>query len=267
MLNSVLPERLWDSKEEKQIMSKAILRFYEELNDLLPEHKQKTDLEADFKGRRSVKDMIEALGVPHTEVDLILANGESVDFSYIVQDADRISVYPVFESLNIENVTRLRPKPLRKTRFVADINLRDIAKYMRALGFDVFFDPSLSPLEIIALSREKNRIILTRSKNLLKHKEVSHGILMRHGPTVKQIAFIIRHLDIKDRINPFSRCLLCNSPLENISKTEIEDRIPPRTKEFCDEYAHCRKCDKIYWKGTHYIKMKHMIDEILAHCH
>ena len=247
-------------------MPKAIFRFYEELNDLLPKHRQKTDSEVEFEGKRSVKDMIEALGVPHTEVDLILVNSESVNFSYIIKDADRISVYPVLESLNIENVTRLRPSPLRKTRFVADINLGDIVKYMRALGLDVFFDPSLSPLEIIAISKNKNRIILTKSKNLLKYKDVSHGILIRPESTTKQIACIIEYLDIKDRIKSFTRCLLCNSPLENISKKEIEDRIPPRTKEFCDGYVYCRKCDKIYWKGTHYIKMKNMIHEILGQC-
>ena len=247
-------------------MPKAIFRFYEKLNDLLPKHRQKTDSEAKFKGKRSVKDMIEALGVPHTEVDLVLANSESVNFSYIIQDADRISVYPVFKSINIENLTRLRPLPLHKTRFVADINLGDIVKYMRALGLDVFFDPSLSPLEIITISKNKNRIILTKSKNLLKYKEVSHGILIRPESTTKQIACIIESLDIKDRIKPFTRCLLCNSPLENISKKEIEDRIPLRTKEFCDEYVYCRKCDKIYWKGTNYIKIKNMIHEILDQC-
>jgi hypothetical protein len=124
-------------------MSKVIFRFYEELNGFLPKQRRKTDFQVNFKGRRSVKDMIEALGVPHPEIDLILVNGISVDFAYVLQDGDRISVYPVFESLNIENVTRLRKVPLRKTKFIADIHLGDVAKYMRALGFDVYFNPSL----------------------------------------------------------------------------------------------------------------------------
>ena len=64
-------------------MPKATFRFYEELNDFLPKHRRKTDFEAKFKGKRSIKDMIEALGVPHTEIDLILVNGKSVDFNYI----------------------------------------------------------------------------------------------------------------------------------------------------------------------------------------
>ena len=135
-------------------MPKAIFRFYEELNDFLPKYRKKTDFRADFAGKRSMKDMIEAMGVPHTEIDLILVNGISVDFAYILQDGDRVSVYPTFESLNIKNVTRLRKSPLRRTKFIADVNLGDIVKLMRTLGFDVHFDPSLSSREIIAISKK-----------------------------------------------------------------------------------------------------------------
>jgi uncharacterized protein with PIN domain len=245
-------------------MSKAIFRFYEELNDFLPKRRRKTDFRVDFKRRRSVKDMIEALGVPHTEIDLILVNGKSVDFAYVPKDGDRISVYPVFESLNIENVTRLRKVPLRKTKFIADIHLGDIVKYMRALGFDVFFNPSFSSRKIIDISKMENRIILTKSRRLLKFKEVTHAIYIRPGTTAEQIKRILDYLDIKDSINPFSRCLRCNSVVKSVPKESIADRIPPKTKEFCDQYTYCKFCDKIYWNGTHYIKMNKAIDHILS---
>lgn len=244
-------------------MPKATFRFYEELNDFLPKQRRKADFQAGFEEKRSIKDMIEAIGVPHTEIDLILVNGKSVDFGYFLQDGDRISVYPVFESINIENVTRLRQIPLRKTRFVADINLGDIVKYMRALGYDVHFDPSLSNREIIKISKKENRIILTKSRQLLKFKEVTHGIFVRPGTLEQQIRRIIDYLDIRHRIMPFSRCLCCNGLLRSISKEIIADRIPPKTREFCDEYVHCESCDKIYWKGTHYLKMLKVLDRIL----
>ena len=208
--------------------------------------------------------MIEALGVPHTEIDFILVNEKSVDFTYILQDGDRISVYPVFESLNIEDVTRLRKLPLRKTKFIADINLGHIVKYMRILGFDVCFDPLLSPRQIIEVSKKENRIVLTKSKNLLKFKDITHGIFIRPGTTEEQVKGIIDFLDIKDNVKPFSRCLRCNNLLRSISKESIIDRIPPKTKVFCDEYSYCKPCDKIYWKGTHFIKMKRVIDRILG---
>ncbi|MBU0999715.1 Mut7-C ubiquitin/RNAse domain-containing protein [Patescibacteria group bacterium] len=245
-------------------MPKATFRFYEELNDFLLKHIRKVDFEVEFKGQRSIKDMVEALGVPHTEIDLILANGKSVDFSYILQDGDRISVYPVFESLNIANITRLREVPLRKTRFIADVNLDDIVKYMRLLGFDVYCESTLSDKEIIEISKGENRIILTKSKKLLKFREVSHGIFIRPGTTAEQVKRIIDHLNIKDQVRPFSRCLRCNSLIEPVSKNEIMDRIPPRTKTFCDEYSQCKSCDKVYWDGTHFINMKKVINHILG---
>jgi len=179
-------------------MPKGIFRFYEELNDFLPKSRKKTDFEAEFKGKRSIKDMIEALGVPHTEIDLILVNEKSVDFNYILQNGDRVSVYPVFESLNITDVTQLRKTPLRRNKFIADINLGNIVKYMRVLGFDLYYDSSLSTREIIEISKRENRIILTKSRKLLKFKEVTHGIYIRPDTTSEQIRQIIDYLDIKD---------------------------------------------------------------------
>ena len=246
-------------------MPKGTFRFYEELNDFLPKHKRKTEFEATFKGKRSIKNMIEALGVPHTEIDLILVNGNSVDFNYILQDEDRVSVYPVFESLNITNVTRLRKIPLRRNKFIADINLGDIVKYMRILGLDLYYDPLLSTREIVEISKRENRIILTKSRKLLKFKEVSHGIFIRPGTTEEQIRRIIDYLDIKDNIKPFSRCIRCNTLLNIVAKEKILDRIPPKTKEFCNEYVQCHSCDKIYWKGTHFIHMKMVVRQILDH--
>jgi uncharacterized protein with PIN domain len=244
-------------------MSEATFRFYEELNDFLPKHRIKIDFQASFQGKRSIKDMIESLGVPHTEIDLILVNGKSMDFNYILQDGDRVSVYPVFESLSIESVTRLRGIPLRRTRFIADCNLGNIVRYMRALGLDVYFQPSLSPREIIEISKDETRIILTKSRKLLKFKDVTHGIFIRPGTAVEQIKRIINYMDIKGRTKPFSRCLRCNNLLESIAKDRVADWIPEKTKVFCDQYGYCKSCDKIYWNGTHYLKMKRVIDRIL----
>ena len=195
-------------------MPKAIFRFYEELNDFLPDNRKKRDFEVDFSGRRSIKDMIEALGVPHTEIDLILINGKSVDFSHILHEGDRVSVYPVFEYLNIKKVTRLRKLPLRKTMFIADVNLGDIVKLMRILGLDVKFNPTATPRQIIDLSIKENRTILTKSKKLLKLKDVTHGIFIRPGTTEKQVRRILDDLELKDRLRPFSRCLHCNHLLD-----------------------------------------------------
>ena len=244
-------------------MPNVIFRFYEELNDFLPENRRKTDFEAPLKGKRSIKDMIESLGIPHTEVDLILVNNRSVDFRYILQDNDRVSVYPVFELLNITGITRLRKIPLRRNKFIADINIGNIVKYMRVMGLDVYHDSQLSNGEIIEISNTKNRIILTQDKKLLKFKYVSHGMFIRPGSTIEQIRRIIEYLDIENDIKPFSRCLRCNTPLSTVQKNKILDRIPPKTKEWCHEYGQCPSCDKIYWKGTHFMKMEKVVRQML----
>jgi uncharacterized protein len=213
-------------------MPKATFRFYEKLNDFLPGHRKKIDFETGFKGKRSIKDMIEALGVSHTEVDLILINGKSVDFNYIFNTEGRVSVYPVFESLNIENVTHLRKIPLRCTKFMANVNLGDITKYLRLLGLDVYYDPSLSAQEIIKISKNENRIILTKSRKLLKFKEVTYGIFIRPRKIEEQVKGIIDSLDIKNQIKPFSRCLRCNYLLEKIPKKISLIGFLPRLKCF-----------------------------------
>ncbi len=105
---------------------KVFIRFYEELNDFLPKEKQKKRFTHYFIDRTSVKDLIESLGIPHTEVDLILVNGKSVSFKYIIKNGDDISVYPVFESLDISDVQHLRAKPLRKPKFICDVHLGNL---------------------------------------------------------------------------------------------------------------------------------------------
>ena len=120
-------------------MHKIFLRFYEELNDFLPEEKRKKRFLHQYIDRTSVKDLIESLGVPHTEIDLILVNGKSVSFKYLINDGDDISVYPVFESIDITGLQHLRPKPLRDPKFIADVHLGRLARYLRMLGFDTLF--------------------------------------------------------------------------------------------------------------------------------
>ena len=122
-------------------MSQVTLRFYEELNDFLAPDLRKRDLKHDFDRCTSVKDMIESCGVPHTEVELILVDGTSVDFSHTVQDGERISIYPMFEGLDVTPVLRLRPEPLRTPRFILDTNLGRLARYLRLLTWSRIKEP------------------------------------------------------------------------------------------------------------------------------
>ena len=159
---------------------KIYIRFYEELNDFLPEERKKKRFEHQFIDRTSVKDLIESLGVPHTEVDLILVNGKSVNFKYLINDSDDISVYPVFESLDISEVQHLRPKPLREPKFICDVHLGKLARYLRMMGFDVFYKNNFDDEEIVRISLKERRAILTKTEEYLKEMKslmvISSGI-------------------------------------------------------------------------------------------
>jgi len=247
-------------------MSASIqIRFYEELNDFLPPERRKVNFQHSFKLPESIKDMIEALGVPHTEVDLILVNGRSVDFNYPVQDGDQFSVYPVFEALDITPVTRLRPVPLRVTRFVLDTHLGRLAAYLRLFGFDTLYRNDYDDRTLADISARQHRIILTRDKRLLMRKQITHGYYVRAIHPQKQLLEIIGRFDLLKAQQPFTRCMHCNGKIQPIEKAEIEAHLPPRTKTWYDSFWQCEQCRKIYWKGSHYRRLQQLIDTINGH--
>ena len=241
---------------------KAYFRFYEELNDFLPIGKRKVKFEHHFIDRASVKDMIESLGVPHAEIDLILVNGKSVSFSYKVNYDDEISVYPVFESFDISDVQHLRAKPLREPKFIVDVHLGSLAKYLRMLGFDTYYKKNLSSSEIIFVSLSEQRTILTHDKNILKQNAITHRYWIRGQNLMKQIKEVVERFHLQKEINEFTRCLNCNSELENVLKGEIIVSIPPKVKENFNDFKKCPVCNKIFWKGSHFYRMKQSIEEI-----
>ena len=239
------------------------IRFYEELNDFLPKENRKKEFEYGFSGNPSIKDAIEAMGVPHPEVDLILVNGISVNFDYNIQPGDRISVYPAFELLDISPVSRLRPKPLRVTKFILDINLGKLAVKLRMLGLDTLYENNFTNLDIIQTAEKESRIILTRDHGLLKNKKVTHGYWIRNNDPKKQLREIIEKFDLSGQINPFTICMVCNGKIRRVEKNIIIDGLLPKVKKNFEEFYQCSNCKKVYWKGTHFIKMQAEIGSII----
>ena len=243
-------------------MKKIHLRFYEELNDFLVKDKKKIRFAHNYIDRASVKDVIESYGIPHAEIDLILVNGKSVRFDYLVNDGDDISVYPVFESLDITNVQHLRPEPLRNPKFIADVHLGRLARYLRMMGFDVLYKNDFDDKEIITLSLSDRRVILTRDRGILKYNEVTHGYWIRSTRVKEQVIEVIKRFDLKNNIREFSRCIDCNSALESIPKSKIIDLLPPKVSKSQESFSICPYCKKIYWKGTHHQKMLSFIQSV-----
>lgn len=243
-------------------MNQAWLRFYEELNDFLPAARKKQLFSHSFKENPSVKDMIESLGIPHVEVDMILVNGESVGFGYKVSDGDHISVYPVFESLDISGIQHLRKEPLREIKFISDVHLGRLAKYLRMAGFDTVYDKNYDDNEIIDISLSEKRIILTRDKILLRNHKINHGYWVRSTNPLIQMNEILSRFDLRERMHPFTRCIECNSVIIDVQKEKISERLPAKTKKYFELFKICPGCGRIYWEGSHYEKMKAFTDSL-----
>ncbi len=243
-------------------MARAIFRFYEELNDFLPPERRKVAFIHAFDRRASIKDMIEALGVPHPEVELLVVNGVSVGFDYIVGDGDRIAVYPVFESIDVASALRVRERPLRSVRFVVDANLGALVRYLRFCGFDSRYRNDFGDEEIATISASEGRILLTRDRDVLKRRIVTHGYFVRSVEPREQLAEVVRRFDLYDLLEPFTRCGRCNGVLGDVDKAAIVDRLEPRTREHYEVFRICTGCGRIYWRGTHVIGIEQLVDRI-----
>jgi uncharacterized protein with PIN domain len=241
----------------------ANFRFYEELNDFLPLDQYKQTIAYRFGGQPAIKDPIEVLGVPHSEVDLILVNDESVGFDYKLKDGDRVAVYPVFESFDISPVQRLRPKPLRKTTFMADVNLGKLARRLRMLGFDAAYDNQLDDREIVDIAVREKRIVLTRDRKLLFRKAVTHGFWIRADDADTQVRGVLQRLDLYDQVRPLQRCMECNGRIEPVAREQVWSRLEPLTRRYYSEFFCCSRCQKIYWSGSHVAHMTGVIHELL----
>lgn len=245
-------------------MHTAYFRFYEELNDfLLPEQRKQT-LSYSFRDRPGIKDSIEAFGVPHTEVELIIVDGESVGFDYRLENGNRAAVYPVFESLDVSTLVRLRDAPLRHTAFVVDVNLGRVARYLRMCGFDTIYRNDYRDRDVARISAEEHRIALTRDRRLLHHKAITHGYWVRATDPNEQLTEILQRFDLKGRVKPFERCLDCNGMVEQVDKKSVVEELEPLTRKYYDNFYQCRSCRKIYWEGSHYDNMMQKLEAMLG---
>jgi len=234
-------------------------RFYEELNDFLAPARRRYAFRYRFRGTPAVKDSIEAIGVPHTEVDLILVDDVSVRFSHRLRGGERVAVYPAFERFDIAPVTRLRPVPLRTPRFVADVHLGTLARYLRLLGFDTQYDNGSTDAELVRRSVAERRILLSRDVGLLKHKVLTHAHYVRATDPARQLEEIVRALDLGRRIKPFTRCMRCNGRLRRVTAASVAAELPARVRETTRRVARCSGCGRHYWPGTHFERLAKIV--------
>lgn len=237
---------------------KTEFRFYEELNDFLPPLRRRCTFVHVFQGTPAVKDVIESLGVPHTEVDLILVDGRSVRFSHRLKGRERVAVYPTFERFDIRPLHRLRPRPLRRTRFIADVHLGKLARRLRLLGFDTLYERDYEDAMLVSLCARERRILLTRDVGLLKRTAVARGHWLRSGDPQAQLREVIDAFSLQRDIKAFTLCMICNGELQPVERAAVAGRVPPGVYARRRRFARCASCGRIYWRGTHFARLEQL---------
>ena len=238
------------------------VRAYAELNDFLAPDSRGVTVRRPFRSHQTVKDVLEATGIPHTEIDLILVNGDPEGFSHRPTTGDRIAAYPMFEAFDIGSTARLRPTPLRHPRFVVDVNLGRLARLLRVFGFDVWWSSDADDQSLADISLERQRILLTRDRGLLKRRAITRGLFVHSLEPEQQALEVIRRLDLREQLAPLTRCVRCNGMLAAASKDEVIDQLEPLTRRYYDEFSRCADCGRIYWAGSHYARLLSLVDRL-----
>ena len=248
-------------------MQWVTFRFYGRLPDFLSPAAQqgsaKRSVPYQVNGRIAVKHPIEALGIPHTEVETILANGIPVGFSYILQAGDNLAVYPA-PLKDVSSPERLRPPLPYPPRFVADNHLGRLVTTLRLLGFDILQPRRLDDEELAELSAREERVLLTRDRRLLMRKIVVYGFCLQTRDPRRQLTDVLARFNLQGAIEPWQRCLRCNGQLGRVAKEDIVERLEPKTKKYYHEFHMCRDCRQIYWKGSHYRPLHDFIMTVMA---
>jgi uncharacterized protein len=251
----------------------AVFTFIGELDHFLPANRRGVSFAVEFKGSPSIKHMIEALGVPHTEAGLMCVNGAAVTFSYHLQPGDRVEVYPAQPASDRavlpENAGgdpvpgEIAPSQDGELHFILDQHLGRLAVYLRMLGFDTLYRNDYDDDTLAEVASREERILLTRDRRLLMRSKVRLGCCLHSLDSRRQLAEVARRYALPDKIQPFKRCLRCNGLLQPVAKDAIIDRLEPLTRLYFDEFALCPDCHQVYWKGSHYEHMQQLVTEII----
>lgn len=244
-------------------MAQIGIRFYQSLNDFLAPELGDAEIIHNFERKASVKDMIESFNVPHPEVERIAVNGIAVDFNYTVRNGDHIEVFPPGESCNGIAALQLRAELSQPPLFVVDSNLGRLARYLRLLGFDCLYRNDYDDGAVAKIASEQQRVVLTRDRSLLKRRIITHGYFVRADRPKMQTREVLQRFALYSLIRPLTRCTQCNGILTETGKKSIEHRLEPLTRRYYDKFLICPECNRIYWQGSHSMRIKQLLAEFV----
>ncbi|MFC6999402.1 Mut7-C RNAse domain-containing protein [Rufibacter roseus] len=237
----------------------AVFNFHGVLQDFLPKQQKGKSVSCSYASWPAVKDAIEAVGVPHPEVAAILVDGQPVNFSFLLQGQVKVDVYSSDFLPDIPEAYWLRSPVPVPVRFVLDVHLGKLARLLRMLGFDSFYDNSYADAAIAKLAEAEDRVVLTRDIGLLKHKIIKWGYWLRSQQPETQLREVIKRYSLQNQFRPFSRCLACNAQIVKVPKAEVEHQLPLKTKQYFNQFYQCLGCGNVYWKGSHFDRMQELV--------
>ncbi|MBN1610519.1 MAG: Mut7-C ubiquitin/RNAse domain-containing protein [Polyangiaceae bacterium] len=240
------------------------LRLYGPLNDFLTVARRQKLLFWPLGRPAAVKDVIEAVGVPHPEVGLLLVDGASVGFAHRVGGGERVAAYPTFAAIDVAVLSRVAPPRPAQLRFVVDGHLGRLAAYLRALGLDTDYTNHRADDALARCSSEQERVLLTRDQGLLKRRIVEYGYWVRSTDPEAQLFELCARFDLAGHAAPFTRCVPCNGVLADAQKQDVLERVPPRTRERQEHFRQCTACGQVFWRGSHYYRMRRLIEAVLG---
>jgi hypothetical protein len=243
-------------------MNHARFRFDPHFDGFLAPGRRGGEFDYAFKGNPSLKHLVEAMRVPHTEIGEVIINGEKKSLTEWVHDGDFICIYPIDCDILETPINIPDEAQAYRPRFILDNHLGKLATYLRMLGFDVLYRNDYQDEELAYLASQQGRILLTRDRGLLMRREITFGYFIRSMAPEEQVAEVLRRYQIIEQVMPFQRCLKCNNLLLPVDKAFILDRLEPLTRKYYDEFRQCKGCQQIYWKGSHYERMLTLIDKL-----
>ncbi|MFC1744959.1 Mut7-C RNAse domain-containing protein [Candidatus Riflebacteria bacterium] len=241
----------------------AILRFYGELNYFLPDSVWHRPFYYSFYENPTFSDLMDSFKIPPEKIGLLLLDGEVVELSCPLKEGSRATFYPRFQNIDISEEISASKKPVVSPRFILPLNLGKLTKYLRMLGFDSICEPDFIPGKVDVLAMQEGRVLLSRSKKFAARKLYAECYVVKSEQPAIQVREVVNRFNLMPLVKYFQRCLKCNSPLKVMEKSEIYSRLLPYIRKNFNLFFICPGCDRVYWMGTHYKKMKEKIETIL----
>jgi hypothetical protein len=140
-------------------------------------------------------------------------------------------------------------------RFLADAMLGRLARWLRVLGFDTHYDPALHDAALVRLADAEGRILLTRDRHLLRERRPRLAVEVTSDRPLQQLGALIEQLELQPPRELFTRCMVCNAPLDDLSDAEAATLLPPSARQLAGTARRCPQCNRVYWPGSHVQRM------------